>query len=562
MSRAEPTAAPTRPRSHAWWVWLVAAVVVTVWFGTLDARHLLRSDEGRYAEIAREMFVSGDWVTIRYNGLKYFEKPPFHLWMTVLAYHAFGVGDWQARLWVAASGAIGTLAMVLAARRWFGARVGWLTALVLIAAPSWNLGAHFNSLDMSVSGALACVLAAFLLAQHPDASAADRRRWMWAAWAAMAVATLTKGLIGFVLPGLVLVLYTLLARDWAVWRRLHLVSGSLLMLALATPWFVLISLRNPEFPQFFFIHEHWDRYTSTIHHRMEPWWYFVPQLVGGFLPWTGLTPRMLGLLRGDAGRSGFRPLWWLAIWAGAIFVFFSLSDSKLPGYILPVYPALAVLAALALERLDRSAWNRQLLGALLVAAAALAASPLVARLGGGGTPNVLYRHYMPWIAAACALAVIGILAARRLARRDDRLPSIAAYSLAIFGAVTVGLAGHETLGRSISGVDLVAPIKAWLKPNMPIYSVRLLDHTLPFYLRHTTIMVEAPDELAFGVRQEPDKWIPTLAGFEKVWTSGKPALAIMSHDTYAKLVADRLPMFAVAEDTRRVVVANFARPKP
>ena len=562
MSRAEPAAAPATPRSHAWWVWLLAAVVVAVWFGTLDARHLLRSDEGRYAEIAREMFTSGDWVTIRYNGLKYFEKPPFHLWMTVLAYHAFGVGDWQARLWVALSGAIGTLAMVLAARRWFGARVGWLTALVLIAAPSWNLGAHFNSLDMSVSGALACVLAAFMLAQHPDASAADRRRWMWAAWAAMAVATLTKGLIGFVLPGLVLVLYTLLARDWAVWRRLHLVTGSLLMLAIAAPWFVLISLRNPEFPQFFFIHEHWDRYTSTIHHRMEPWWYFVPQLVGGFLPWTGLTPRMLGLLRGDAGRSGFRPLWWLAIWAGAIFVFFSLSDSKLPGYILPVYPALAVLAALALERLDRSAWNRQLLGALLVAAAALAASPLVARLGGGGTPNVLYRHYMPWIAAACALAVIGILAARRLARRDDRLPSIAAYSLAIFGAVTVGLAGHETLGRSISGVDLVPPIKAWLKPNMPIYSVRLLDHTLPFYLRHTTIMVEAPDELAFGVRQEPDKWIPTLAGFEKVWTSGKPALALMSHDTYAKLVADRLPMFAVAEDTRRVVVANFARPKP
>jgi len=562
MSRAERAPAAATPRARAWWVWLLAVLVVAVWFGTLDARHLLRSDEGRYAEIAREMFVSRDWVTIRYNGLKYFEKPPFQLWMTVLAYHAFGVGDWQARLWVGLSGALGTLATVLAARRWFGARVGWLSALVLIAAPSWNLGAHFNSLDMSVSGALACVLAAFLLAQHPDASVAERRHWMWAAWAAIAVATLTKGLIGIVLPGLVLVLYTLLARDWAIWRRLHLVSGGLLMLALAAPWFVLISLRNPEFPHFFFIHEHWDRYTSTIHHRMEPWWYFVPQLVGGFLPWIGLTPRVLGLLHADAGRSGFRPLWWLATWATAIFVFFSLSDSKLPGYILPVFPALAALAALALDRLDRRAWNRQLLGALLVALAALAASPLVARLGGDGTPNVLYRHYMPWIAAACALAVLGLLIARRLNRGDDRLPSIAAFALAIFGAVTVGLAGHETLGRSISGVDLVPPMRALLKPGMPIYSVRLLDHTLPFYLRHTTIMVEAPDELAFGVRQEPDKWIPTLADFEKVWTSGPPALAIMAPDIYAKLVAAGLPMFAVAEDTRRVVVANFAHPSP
>ena len=110
------------------------AAVAAVWFLSLDARHLVPSDEGRYAEIAREMFATGDWVTIRYNGLKYFEKPPFHLWMTALAYHAFGIGEWQARLWAAISGAVGLLITVLAARRWFGARVGLLSGLVLLAA--------------------------------------------------------------------------------------------------------------------------------------------------------------------------------------------------------------------------------------------------------------------------------------------------------------------------------------------------------------------------------------------------------------------------------------------
>ena len=92
-----------------YWIVLIVALVACVWFGTLDARHLRPTDEGRYAEIAREMAVSGDWVTIRYHDLKYFEKPPFHLWVTALVYHAFGVGEWQARLWVAVSGALGML---------------------------------------------------------------------------------------------------------------------------------------------------------------------------------------------------------------------------------------------------------------------------------------------------------------------------------------------------------------------------------------------------------------------------------------------------------------------
>ncbi|MEO6896712.1 MAG: glycosyltransferase family 39 protein, partial [Caldimonas sp.] len=242
-------------------------MIASVWFLTLDARHLLRSDEGRYAEIAREMVATGDWVTIRYNGIKYFEKPPFQMWMTAFAFEAFGIGEWQARLWVALSGAFGLVVMVIAARRWFGPAVAMLSGAVLLAAPGWNLGSHFNSLDMGVSAALTGVLAGVLMAQHPSASSASRRRWMWFAWASMAVAVLTKGLIGIALPGLVLVLYSAIARDLAIWRRIHIASGALVLLAIAAPWFVLISLRNPEFAHFFFIHEHWQRYLSNVHRR-------------------------------------------------------------------------------------------------------------------------------------------------------------------------------------------------------------------------------------------------------------------------------------------------------
>jgi 4-amino-4-deoxy-L-arabinose transferase-like glycosyltransferase len=530
-------------------------LVACLWFLTLDARHLLPADEGRYAEIAREMLASGDWVTIRYDGLKYFEKPPFQLWMTALAFGVFGVGEWQARLWVACSGAAALLITALATHRWFGRRAALYAALVLLAAPGWNLASHFNSLDMGVSAAMTFVLAGVLIAQHPSTTASRRRLWMWASWTAMAVAVLTKGLIGVVLPGVVLIVYSVLSRDFAIWRRIHLLSGTLLMLVLAAPWFVVVSLRNPEFANFFFIHEHFQRYLSTVHHRDAAWWFFIPQLAAGFLPWLGLSRRVAIAVRDEPRGQGFRPALLLATWAVTIFLFFSASSSKLPGYILPVYPALAILAALALDKLEARAWNRQVAVALALAVIAFAATPLLGGLGSDTTSSALYRAFMPWVEAACLAAVFGILVAWLLAARDPGR-SVVVYALAIFAAATLALRGHEVFGRSSSGVDLVAPMRAQLDADTPIYFVRLLDHTLPFYLRRLPVLVEDPGELEFGVQQEPDKWLPTLGAFEVAWSAPRPALAVMAPGTFTHLKERGLPMTVIAEDARRIVVAK------
>jgi len=559
---ALPSAEATHPRGTTTGLGLVAAClfVAGLWFLTLDARHLLPSDEGRYAEIAREMLASGDWVTIRYNGVKYFEKPPFQMWLTALSFQAFGVGEWQARLWVALNGAFGIAITAVAARRWFGPRVALLAALILLAAPAWNLAGHFNSLDMGLSGALSCVLAAVLIAQHPETSPGARRRWMWLAWVAMAVALLTKGLIGVVLPGMVLLVYSAVTRDFAIWRRIHIVSGAIIALVLATPWFVLVSLRNPEFAQFFFIHEHFQRYLTTVHHRDAAWWYFVPQLLIGFLPWLGLSLGIAAVVREDARGKGFRPGVLLAAWALTIFVFFSFSSSKLPGYIVPIYPALAILGAVALDRFTPARWNFQVVLAVVFAACGLAAAPYVGRLGTEVTPNEIYRAFAPWLGAACALAIAGLVLAWFVNKRDVRL-SVIAYALTIFAASTVLMRGHEVFGRSSSGVDLAATLRS-VVGETPIYSVRMLDHTLPFYLRRTTVMVESPDDLAFGLEQEPQKWLPTVADFVRVWASGPRAFAVMAPATFALLASEGVAMTVVARDTRRVVVANGARPAP
>jgi 4-amino-4-deoxy-L-arabinose transferase-like glycosyltransferase len=537
----------------------VAVLVGCAWFLTLDARHLLPSDEGRYAEIAREMLAGGDWVTTRYNGLKYFEKPPLQLWMTALAFDAFGIGEWQARLWTALSGAAGLLASGWAARRWYGPRVGLLTGLVLLSTPAWNIGGHFASLDMGLSGALACVLAGLLIAQHPDATTRERQRWMLVAWAAMALGVLTKGPVAVVLPGATLIVYSAATRDAAIWRRLHFGIGLVVLFAIAEPWFVLVSQRNPEFMRFFFIHEHLQRYLTPIHHREGAWWYFVPQLAIGFLPWLGLSWAMLKAVREEPGGAAFRPARFLGIWAATIFVFFSVSDSKLPGYILPLYPALAILAGRALDRLTARAWRWQVLAALALMLLGVLATFRVARLGDAQTPNALYREFSVWLAAAVFTGTVGLLLA--WAWRDVHpRRSIVAYALAFFALTTIGLRGHESFGRSSSGVDLAMRVAPLLSATMPLYGVRLLDHTLPFYLRHPLTMVETPGELEFGVGREPQKWIPTLAGFVRAWTSGPRALALMSHATYAELHAQNVPMQVVGEDPRRVVVANFEAP--
>ncbi len=244
-----------------------------LWFVNLDARRLVHPDEGRYAEIAREMVATGDWVTPRLNGLKYFEKPPLQYWVTAVAYgHSAstsgrrGCGrrspDFSACLRIGYAGyALG--GATLGAYRRPRARRERSGTSASRRSSRWTPGSRSFSRSDSPR---------FVIAQRAARRRASARRtWMWVAWAAMAGATLSKGLIGIVLPGGALVVYTALTRDFAVWRRLHLVSGLALYLALTAPWFVAVARANDEFLQFFFIHEHFERFLTTEHDRAGAW---------------------------------------------------------------------------------------------------------------------------------------------------------------------------------------------------------------------------------------------------------------------------------------------------
>jgi hypothetical protein len=211
----------------------------------------------------------------------------------------------------------------------------------------------------------------------------------------------------------------------------------------------------------------------------------------------------------------------------------------------------------ALDDITERSWQRQLNALMALAVVGLLATPYVATLHRPSNPNEVFRTFAVYTGAAFAVLLGGTILARKLLQSRGLFPSITAGALAMFLTCTIGLMGHEVMGRRSSGVDLVPAIRAVLKQDMPLYGVRVLDHTLPFYLGHTLTMVEEPDELEFGVQQAPDQWIPTLDQFIARWRDGQPALGIMDPSLYDELSARQVPMHVVARDSRRVVVSNF-----
>lgn len=539
---------------------LLVAALAVIWFAPLGLRHLIPSDEGRYAEMAREMFVTGDWITPRYNGYKYFEKPPLQTWLNALTFAWFGIGEWQARLYTALASFAGVLFAGYAGARVFNPRAGFFAALVLASSPYWNLMGHFNALDMGLSLWMTVTLCALLLAQRPGIGKRAERGWMWLCWASMALAVLSKGLIGLILPGAVLVLYTLASRDWALWKRLHLVSGLVIFFAIATPWFVLVQSRNPEFFNFFFIVQQFRRYLTPEQNRPGAFYYFAPVLAVGFLPWLSVSVQSVRhALRIPRQPNGFAPMLMLATWSVFIFLFFSASHSKLISYVLPVAPALALMIGAYLPLVSREQFRRHLFGYLVFLVAAAFGTLFLARLGDARTPNSQYLEFQKWVYVALAAAFALTLVAVWLNRRSRAGGAAAAVA---FGAGwlllgTIGGTGHDAFGRYSSGALLAPAIReelAKLPPDTPFYSVETLDHTLPFYVGHTMIMVERKDELTFGISVEPNKWVPTVAEWEQRWRADRHALALMSPDRYKQLSEAGLPMRVVARDNRRVVV--------
>ena len=532
-------------------LWMIAAVL---WFGSLGLRDLVGTDEGRYSEIAREMAQSGDFVTPHLNGFKYFEKPALQYWMTALSFKAFGESDFVARLWVGLCGFLSVLMVWYTARRLWGERTAQYAALATVSMV-WMFGvAHVVTVDMSVSFFLTLALCGFLIAQDDRTPDASRRQWMLLVWAAMAGGVLSKGLIGAVIPGAALFFYSSLCRDWKPWSRMEWVLGPLVFFALAAPWFVLVSQRNPEFFQFFFIREHFERFTTTEHHRVGAWYYFVPVLLGGLLPWSSLLPQLTRHALHKEEGAVFQHNRLLLVWCGFIFLFFSASSSKLPGYILPMFPALGLLLARFLVIAKPDVLYRHACAVIGLWIAVLCYAPFFYQTSSEKTPLEYNQAFTWWAAAAAVTMILFALMSLRAAKQSLQARSVAWIGMGGLVMAVILMMGYQVFSPMVSARNSAEILKTHLQPDTQVFSIGQYEQTLPFYLKRTVTLVQYVDEFDLGQKAAPEKWIPTLEEFPTRWSAAPSAVALVSPSVFQRFEQTHLPMIVLYRDGRRVLI--------
>ena len=323
---------------------LAAAVLgllsLFVLFHNLGGAALFDPDEGRNAEIAREIPLTKDWVTPYYDFLPRLEKPMFFYALTALCYKLFGVSEAAARFPSAALALATFLLTYFFARRTLGSWAALWSGLILVTCVEFYAFSRIVILDMTLAFFLTLALCAYYRASAAE-SREKKRAHYFLMYAAVACATLVKGPIGFVFPGMIILSYLVVKRKWSGLAEMELGWGVLIFVLIAAPWYAWQELRNPGYLAYFLGQEHFARYLTPYYHRTKTWYFFFVVLAGGFFPWTLLLPSV-------ATRLWKKPLddlsLYLLLWAIVPFVFFSLSRSKMAEYLLPIYPALSILA--------------------------------------------------------------------------------------------------------------------------------------------------------------------------------------------------------------------------
>jgi 4-amino-4-deoxy-L-arabinose transferase-like glycosyltransferase len=546
---SEPSRLAPRER---WIYWALAALLALLWLATLSSRPLFNPDEGRYAEIPREMHSGGDWVVPHLNGLAYIEKPPLQYWATALSFRLLGPSEFAARLYSALT-ALGTILLVwLAAHRLWGLEAGWRAAAVLSGMLIFVVLGQLLTLDMSLTFYMTLSLTAFLAAQQ----SAQARPWMLLAWAATGLGVLTKGLVAAAIPGAVLILYSLYSRDVAPWRRLHAQWGLPLLLLITVPWHWLAARRLPDFLEFFFVHEHLARYLTPSADRQEPWWFFGGVFLAGSVPWTLSALRVLGGgWRRHAAPAAFNPSLFLWIWVVFIGVFFSLSDSKLMPYILPLMPALALLiAALPVGALKRDFLFTAILTLLAGVGLGLASLNWASVIASSDRSAYFLPLAKPLGQIALLLAVSGAFVLVQGARDATRAGVFLGAGWCLAWLLLIRAAA--SVAPIYSGVALAAALPA-ADRDAPVYSVGTYDQSLTFYLRRTVTLVGYRGELDYGLRKEPGAEIADVAEFLRRWSPPTRAFAVMEKAMFNDLKSRGVPMRLVAQTVNRVLVARL-----
>jgi 4-amino-4-deoxy-L-arabinose transferase-like glycosyltransferase len=552
------TAANQSEKDISWWqdIFLITIMLSLFFSIFLGIRPLNVPDEARYSEIAREMVISGDYITPRLNTIKYFEKPVFFYWIEASAIRFFGFSEGALRLPTLLFGLIGCLVTYITARSLFDRRSGWFASFALATSVLYFSMAHTITLDMAVSVLLTLCLSAFILAIDMPLGL-RRSTLLLSAYAFAALAVLTKGLVGLLLPATIIGIWILLCNQWRCLAKINLLCGIGVFLAIVVPWHALVQQANPEFFHFYFIEQQFLRYLTLYARRYQPDWFFIPVLILGFFPWIVFLFQAL--------RHHWPATWsdritqkkslFLILWAAVIFAFFSFSKSKLIPYILPILPPLAMLVGhyISVHTDQNPSIFRKAFLAIFCMAVLISVGLFLTPYFDEVNDSTLSSIFLYGMGFCLLLGTsLSIMYAYRLLPK----PALAILfsTMSVFLILTnVAVAAVDT--RSIK--PLVIVLEQYLKPKDEVIAYHHYYQDLPFYLQRRVTVVECRGELDFGMRHQNTRtFMINDAEFWQRFNAQPPIYAVMRLTTYKKLETLHPNMHLLATTKDNVLVTN------
>lgn len=313
-----------------------------LWIGSYP---LFTPDEGRYSEVAREMIVTGDYITPRLNGIAFLDKPILYYWLQASAIQLFGLKEWSLRFWPACMGIMGSIVVYITGRILFNRRTGIISAVILATSPLYFGASHYANLDLEVAVLVSSALLFFITAMNTP-SQRSRSIFLILAYVFSALAVLTKGLIGIAFPVMIIGSWIVLLNRWNLLLQIRLIIGLVLFIIIAAPWYVLAQQANPQFFNYFFVLQQFSRFlTKADFNNQTTTWFYVPIVLTGFLPWTcfifqAVFQHVKSIWQ---DKQKYSSELFIITWFVIVFTFFSIPKSKTIGYILPVFPALSLI---------------------------------------------------------------------------------------------------------------------------------------------------------------------------------------------------------------------------
>lgn len=535
-------------------------VVLGIFFSyEMGNRPFVSPDEGRYVEIPREMVVTGDYVTPRLNGLKYFEKPPMFYWMQSAAIKTLGINENSMRFWTVLFAILGCLSLFLVGTKCYSQNVGLVSVGVLASSLIYYCHSHLIILDLVLSVFLSGCLWSFFLAFVKENSLKIPKKFLIISmYALSALACLTKGLIGAILPGFVVFMWMLFTHNWKKLREILYVPGILVFLAIFLPWHVLAAYRNHDFLYFYFIVEHFLRYTTEFHNRYQPAWFFIPVLLIGMIPWTGFALVSLKNLVKKSCAKNSESIF-LSCWILGVLGFFSFSHSKLIPYILPVIQPLALITGIFFEKANFKDFK---IGAVISIFIFLAIGITYVFIANSES-DIFKESGAKFLLAVIISLLIFMWIALVLAFFEKVSQKACVFALMFLSGNMLWtlnkLAPYYQDARKPSTEKIARCIRMNKSKDDLVFCYNMYYQDCPVYLNDTVGVVNFVGELEFGAKSEPEK--SKLINDEKFWnlwnTTNKRVFLLLSRRNYRKVFAEKTNIHRILDfDKNFIAITN------